>query len=126
MVRLLLSEMGHLHKAKGAFKQAERYFRKVIAEVPDESTGYTFLGDILFYQGRLTECEGIFRRGTTCGEGCMYEAYHNLGVALRAEERLVEAAECFLHVLKLEPDYEPAQDALKDVRAAIAFARKKG
>jgi tetratricopeptide (TPR) repeat protein len=122
----MLSEMGHMHKAKGAFKQAERYFRKVIAEVPDESTGYTFLGDILFYQGRLTECEGIFRRGTICGEGCMYEAYHNLGVALRAEERLVEAAECFLHVLELQPDYEPAQDALKDVRAAIAFARKKG
>jgi tetratricopeptide (TPR) repeat protein len=122
----MLSEMGHMHKAKGAFKQAERYFRKVIAEVPDEATGYTFLGDILFYQGRLRESEGVFRRGTTCREGCMYEAYHNLGVALRAEERLVEAAECFAHVLEIKPDYEPAQDALRDVRAAIAFARKKG
>src|SRR5437763_11326293 len=40
----MFSEMGHMHKAKGAFKQAERYFRKVIAEVPDEATGYTFLG----------------------------------------------------------------------------------
>lgn len=122
----MYSEMGHMHKAKGDFKRAERYFRKAVAEEPDESTVYTFLGDILFYQGRLPECEGTFRKGTTCGSGCMYEAYHNLGVALRAEDRFVEAAECFTHVLELNPGYEPAMDALKDIRAAIAFQRKKG
>lgn len=122
----MYSEMGHLHKARGDFRRAERYFRKAVAEAPDEATVYTFLGDILFYQGRLAESEGTFRKGTTCREGCMYEAYHNLGVALRAEDRLVEAAECFAHVLDLNPGYEPAMDALKDVRAAIAFARKRG
>jgi tetratricopeptide (TPR) repeat protein len=122
----MLAEMGHYYKARGDFRRAERYFRKVIAEAPDEASGYTFLGDILFYQGRLAECEATFRKGTTCREGITPEVHHNLGIALRAEDRLVEAAECFVQVLSLNPDYEPAQDALKDVRAAMAFARKKG
>lgn len=122
----MLAEMGQYYKARGDFRRAERYFRKVITEAPDEASGYSFLGDILFYQGRLAECEATFRKATTCREGVVYEAYLNLGIALRAEDRLVEAAECFAHALGLKPDYEPAQDALKDVRAAIAFQRKKG
>jgi tetratricopeptide (TPR) repeat protein len=122
----MLSEMGHLHKARGAFKQAAAWFRKAVAAAPDEGTVFTFLGDILFYMGKLGEAEGAFRAAVDCREGVMHECYHNLGVVLRAMDRLTEATECFQHALKLKPGYEPATDALKDVRAAIAFTRRKG
>lgn len=50
-----------------------------------------------------------------CPEGCIDEAYHNLGLILRAQGRLREAADCFRRAIELDPEYDNAKEALDDV-----------
>src|SRR5665647_1303049 len=42
------------------------------------------------------------------------EAFYNLGLAYMATSDLKEAAAAFSHALKLNPDYEAAQDAVRE------------
>jgi tetratricopeptide (TPR) repeat protein len=49
------------------------------------------------------------------------EAYFNLGLVLRAQERYQEALACFEKALELTPDYREAITAKSDVEKAIAY-----
>jgi tetratricopeptide (TPR) repeat protein len=124
--RLPLVQIGHHHKSRGDYAQAASWYRCSIESAPDHASGYIYLGGALARQGRPDEAEGAYREATGCLRGCIDEAYLNLGFVLRAQERLVEAAECFAHALELDPDYKEARRALRDVRAAIAYDRRTG
>ena len=69
---------------RGAFRLAERWFRRAVALRPSDATDYIFLGALLAIAGRLSEAEAVHRRATKCKEGCRDEAYLNLGLVLRA------------------------------------------
>lgn len=126
MLRVPLSQFGHHYHFRGDYEHAAAWYQRAIDADPDHASGYIFLGAVLALQGRLGEAEGAHRAATDCPRGCIDEAYLNLGLVLRAQERLVEAGECFARAIELDPDYKAAKRALRDVRAAIAFARKKG
>jgi len=49
------------------------------------------------------------------------EAYLNLGLVLRAQERYKEALACFEKALELTPDYRKAITAKSDIEKAIAY-----
>ena len=51
------------------------------------------------------------------------EAYLNLGLVLRAQERYPEALECFERALKLTPDYSQALTAKNDLEKALVYLR---
>jgi tetratricopeptide (TPR) repeat protein len=125
-LRLPLHQIGHHYKLRGDYEQAAAWYQRAIDAGPDHASGYIYLGGVLALQGRLDEAEGAYRAATDCPRGCIDEAYLNLGFVLRAQERLVEAAECFARAIELDPDYRAAKKAFRDVRAAIAFRRKKG
>ncbi len=116
-----LSEMGHLYKARGEYKTAAAWYRQAIEAVPEEAGSYIHLGGVLAKSGRLKEAEAAHRAAVCCQQGCQDEAYLNLGLVLRAQERYDEAAECFERAIELDPKYAAARKALRDVRQTIKF-----
>lgn len=77
-----------------------------------------YLGLTLALQGRLRDAERVHRSATQCLEGCIDEAFYNLGLVLRAQERYQEAAECFREAIRRDPKYRIARRALRDVELA--------
>jgi tetratricopeptide (TPR) repeat protein len=122
--QFMYREIGHFHKARGRYARAAEWYRRMIEAEPENAGGYIFLGCVLARQGRLGEAEDVHRAGTACAEGCIDEAYLNLGLVLRAQERLIEAKECFERALELDPDYQAAREALRDVRRTLRFLRE--
>ena len=82
-------------------------------------------GGILARFGRLQEAEAAHRAATSCTKGPLEEAYLNLGLVLRAEQRYDEAAVCLEQALELDPKYTAAKNALRDVRQTIRFLKRK-
>jgi tetratricopeptide (TPR) repeat protein len=115
-----LSDMGHLEKQRGEFERAAGWYRQAIAADPRHTAGYIFLGAVLAQQGCLREAEEVHRTAIeTCYEGCLDEAFLNLGLVLRAQERFEEAAECFREAIRLDPGCRDARKALRDVERCI-------
>lgn len=116
---LLLLKIGALERYRGNFAESEKWYGQAIELQPDDATGYVFLGAAQARQGKLHEAEATHRQGTACRDGAADESFHNLGLVLRAQGRLEEAAEAFRSAIKLDPDYESATEALEDVENAI-------
>jgi tetratricopeptide (TPR) repeat protein len=116
-----LSEMGHLYKARGEYKSAAAWYRQAIEAVPEEAGDYIYLGGVLAKGGLLKEAEAAHRAAIRCQQGCQDEAYLNLGLVLRAQERYEEAAQCFERAIELDPKYSAARKALRDVRNTMRF-----
>jgi len=115
-----LAQFGHLYKQKGEYDEAAAWFRQVIEAAPWDATGRIYLGGILALRGRLPEAEAIYREATEeCFDGCIDEAFLNLGFVLRAQERFAEAAACFRDALQIDPHYRAASRALRDAERCL-------
>jgi tetratricopeptide (TPR) repeat protein len=121
-----LGHMGHLFMAGGDFDQAAAWYRKAVEADPDDATYHIFLGGVLAKQGRLHDAEEAHRAATGCAEGCIDEAYLNLGFVLRAQDRYREAAECFQEAIRLDPEYREARRALRDVELCLKWFGDRG
>jgi tetratricopeptide (TPR) repeat protein len=113
--------LGHLCKHRGDFEKAELYYRKALALAPENAARHIFLGALLAIKGDLEAAEKVHRDGTGCSEGRMDEAYLNLGLVLRAQERYAEALECFTKVFDLSPDNEEATIAKRDMELVLEY-----
>ena len=122
---LVLSHRGHLCRICGDYDQSANWHRQQIEAAPNDASGYVFLGAVLAKAGRLSEAEEAHRAATECIEGCIDEAYLNLGFILRARQRFAEAAECFRKALEITPDYKPAKAALRDVERCLRLSQRK-
>jgi tetratricopeptide (TPR) repeat protein len=120
---IIYGYLGHFCKQRGDNEGAIKWYQLYIDKMPDDASGYIFLGCVLAVQGRLVEAEATHRFAVTRKEGCIDEAYHNLGLVLRAQGRLEEAADCFEKAVTHDPKYDDAKEALADVRAAIAYQK---
>jgi len=118
-LHLPYTALGKVAQKSGDPGEAESWFRKAIEAAPDDSQGYIFLGGLLASLWRLAEAEEVHRSGTRCSEGCLDEAFWNLGSVLRAQQRFAEAAECFEEAIRRDPQYKAAKAALRDVRACM-------
>lgn len=122
-VHLIYYRFGEVHRERGAFRVAERWYRRAVEACPSDATYRIFLGALLAGVGRLQEAEAIHRRATRCKEGCIDEAFLNLGLVLRALERYSDARKCFQRALDIDPKYKLARKALSDVEHVIEHAR---
>ncbi len=120
---IALGHMGHLFKMSGDFEQAAHWYRLGIETTANDATYYIFLGGALARQGRLHDAEEAYRVATRCSEGCIDEAFLNLGLVLRARERFKEAAECFREALRLDPEYQAARWAVRDVLRCLKLEK---
>lgn len=119
-----LVTMGDYYKARGDYPSAAEWYQRSIGVAPEHAAAYIYLGGVLARQGRLDEAEAAYRAATSCRDGRIEEAYLNLGLILRAQERLVESAEALIHAIELDPDYPEARWALRDVQKAIRYLRR--
>lgn len=119
-----LSEIGNLYKESGEYDQAAEWYRRAIAAAPNDAGFYLLLGGNFARQSRFAEAEEVYRAAIACTDGCIDEAYLNLGFVLRALERFAEAADCFREALRLDPDYRAARCALFDVERCLRFERR--
>ena len=122
-IHLVQYHFGHLYKQKGNYRRAETWFRKAIASCPSDADSYIFLGGLLARDGRLSESEATHRKGTLCEQGCIDEAFLNLGLVFRAQERYSEALSCFQRALAIDPEYKEAKKQLSDVAHVIELTR---
>ena len=79
---------------------------------------------MLALKGRLREAERAHRAATRCPEGCIDEAYLNLGLVLRAQERFEEASRCLREAIRLDPKYRVAREELRDVEGMLELAAR--
>ncbi len=121
----LFLQLGELYRYQGNFVESEVWYQKAIDEDVEEATGYIFLGAVQARQGKLEQAEQNHRRATECLKGCTDEAYHNLGLVLRGQGRLLEAQACFQQAIAIDDNYEAATEALADITAAIGSHAKK-
>ncbi len=114
-------QMGDMCKEMGNLESSVQWLVKAIELRPDDADGYIGAGAILARQGRLEEAEQYHRKATICAQGCIDEAFLNLGFVLRAQERFAEAQKCFEKALELDDGYDEARIGLNDVRAVFAY-----
>lgn len=112
--------LGHLYRERGDYVNAEKWYRKAIDLEPDDAGRHIFLGALLAKRGDIPGAEAAHRKATQCSKGAVDEAYFNLGLVLRAQERYQEALACFEKAVKLTPEYPEAITAKTDVEKAIA------
>jgi len=118
-------EMGQSYRWAGDYASARTWLSKAVEVEPENAGVHIFLGALLAKSGQFEAAKAAHRRGTTCEEGCPDEAWHNIGLVLRSQERFVEAAECFERALAIDCNYTAAQDALADVTFAIRLTRRR-
>jgi tetratricopeptide (TPR) repeat protein len=124
----LASYWGRLYLEKRDLRRAERWFRTAIKHTPSTSA-HVFLGATLRQQGHLGLARVHFLKaiplGTDPERDAVDEVYLNLGLVCRAQEKHREALRWFRKALRLDPRYEDARLALKDVTEAMRLRRRR-
>ncbi len=116
---LCCTELGLLYHSKGRYEEAIRWFSRLTRAEPDDSASWVFLGSSQARRGKMRQAEECHRRATRCPRGNLEEAWLNLGLVLRAMERLGEAREAFQNALSFDPEYAKARQGLADVEKAL-------
>jgi len=101
-------ELGHLYESWGRLELALAQFEKVVAARPEHASGHIYAGGVLARLGRFDEAMASHTKATQCPEGQIDEAYFNLGLVLRAQERFDEAKTCLERALEIDPSYAEA------------------
>jgi tetratricopeptide (TPR) repeat protein len=117
--RIPYKEMGRLFEEKGELKKASVWYQKAARVAPNLADSHIYEGHVAFRLGLLDKAEAHYRRGIRCKEGCIEEAYFNLGCVLVANRRYKEAIKCYRKALALDPKYSIAKLRLKDAKRAL-------
>jgi tetratricopeptide (TPR) repeat protein len=112
-------QLGHLAELRGDFKQAAIWYRKAVNQKPGDADYYLFLGQNAFKRGLLKQAEAHYRRALKCSQGCLEEAFFNLGGILLGKRKYLEAIECYEEALKIDPKYTIAKERLDDAKLAL-------
>jgi tetratricopeptide (TPR) repeat protein len=75
----VLAHQGHLLQAQGHFSAAEEMFMRAHELDPDDATYLIYAGSAAFAKGDIDRAVSLARRAVECSEGCIDEAYFNLG-----------------------------------------------
>lgn len=113
--QLVLAQRGHLRESQGDFDAAEQFFLAAHKHDADDATYLIYAGSSAFARGDIARAESLARKALACSEGCIDEAYFNLGGYLLAQKRYDEARECYERAIEIDPDYEIAKKRLDDL-----------
>lgn len=116
---LVLAQRGHRLARMGDFAGAEKEHLKAHELDPNDAGYLIYAGTAAFRSGHISRAEELARRSVACSEGCLDEAYFNLGGYLLAQRRYIESRDCYLKALEIDPDYSIAQARLADLDRII-------
>jgi tetratricopeptide (TPR) repeat protein len=123
---MLHSCRGHLAQHRGYFAEADACFMKAHELAPREARYLIYAGSAAFGRGDIERAEHLTRRATECPEGCIEEAWFNLGGSLLSQKRYQEAKKCYQRALELDPDYDIAMARLVDVNKILRMIYESG
>jgi tetratricopeptide (TPR) repeat protein len=115
----LLCNMGRIYEDSGYFHKALEWFKKAHEQNNSEATFLIYQGIIFLRTEKFDEAAEILDKATNCKEGCIEEAFYNLGVARIAQRNYQEAQKCFEKALEIDPKYKEAKQQLKDVKKVL-------
>lgn len=113
------AELGQLWELRNDHPRAAEQYLKAAELQPEEATWRIYLGALDARFGLFESAESNYRIALTCPEGQVDEAYFNLGLVYRAQERFSEAADCLRNAIRLDPEYTVANEALRDVERCL-------
>jgi tetratricopeptide (TPR) repeat protein len=74
---------------------------------------------MLMRNEKFDEAAEVMLKATKCAEGCIDEAFYNLGVVRLIQKNYKEAISCFEKALEMDPKYKLAKQQLNDVKKAL-------
>lgn len=113
---ILRNNLGFELMLSRRWADAERELSQAIRLRPDFSRAYINQGIVQSKLGRFNEALASFR--TALPEA---DAYYNLGLMYRGQQRYAEAAGAYRHVLAVNPDFVAAQTQLEQIVANQAL-----
>ena len=117
----IFNQMGRMYEHWGRAADAEPWFQKAIDIDPDDWASYNLLGECQTRQGKLKEAEVTYRAWLKREES--WQTYYQLGLVLRNQRFLAEAAVCFRKSIEIKATNTVAVDALADVEQAMVLAK---
>ena len=115
-------EFGHCYLNAHMPKNAKKWFSRAIREFPGHASAYIYLADLESSLGHLDVAEKLLQRATTCVDGCIEEAWFNLGVSHAARGELKFAATALQRAMKIDPAYREASKLKKQVDVLLGRA----
>jgi tetratricopeptide (TPR) repeat protein len=118
-LHLVIAQRGHLLEAQGDFAGAEELYMQAHELDPDDATYLIYAGSAAFRRGDIARATALARRATDCSDGCIEEAWFNLGGYLLSDQGYSEAANCYRRALHIDPNYDLARKRLSDVELIL-------
>jgi len=119
------AQLGHCEYKRGRYASALVFYRRAIRMWPEDASGYIFLGACLAKQGRFSAAIQAHRKATCCKLGCLDEAWLNLGLVYRAQERFDLALDCARKALAITPRYKAARELQRDLDYTKRLMRRR-
>lgn len=119
--QLVMAQRGHMQKAMGNHNEAEKLFISAHEHDPDDATYLIYAGSAAFARGDVKRAEELARKALECSEGCLDEAFFNLGGYLLAQRKHEEARGCYVRAIEIDPDYEIAKDRIEDLDRLLKY-----
>ncbi len=122
---VIFAAMGEIHFRRPNYLEAEKYFLRAIELNPDAIYIHDYLGVCTFRRGDLNLAESRLRRALDCSDldDMEDEILFNLGGVLIAQERYVEAADCYKRALEL--GHKSAKVRLRDLEEIFNLKKKQ-
>jgi Tfp pilus assembly protein PilF len=112
--------LGWTYRFQGRLEEAIEECRRAIEVDPAFGNPYNDIGAYLIELGRAAEAIPWLEQATRAER---YESYHfpwhNLGRVYLEQELYNLARDCFQHALDIEPEYQPAVEALARLKRLI-------
>ncbi len=109
------NNLGILLHRMGKLDEAFEHFRAAIKAVPDYASAHNNLGNALRQRGLAAEATDAFLKASRIDTN-YWQARFNLANSYVALDRLDDAIAEYEAVLRIEPDFAPAQQALEQTR----------
>ncbi len=121
----LLCRLGHIYEDSGHFHKAIEWYKKAHISNTSEATFLIYQGVMLLRIEKYEEAAKTLLEATKCNEGCIDEAFYNLGVVRMAQRNYTEAASCFEKAIEIDPKYKEAKQQLNDMKKVLAILETK-
>lgn len=122
--KLYFREMADTFNEMGNYKEALKWYDKMIEVIPNETVGYIFKGSCLAKAGKY-ELAKIEHLKATNLEGDPEEAFYNLALISRAEMKFEEAKEYCEKSLEIDPNDKSVIHCYEDILEAMKMTKNE-
>ena len=120
----LLHDLAEIESEKGKFKKALKIWLEAHQLNPKEATFLIFASTMAFRLGKFKKAEKLARMAANCQDGCIDEAFYNLGVYLTVQLAYKKALKCYEKAIEISPEYKDAIKRRDDLLETLKFEKE--